>query len=178
MGSVSNGIVHENRFSLGPWQLRVVHDEHRIHHASFDFSMTADASEQQLIELGSRHIAGPASAFSQRIEHFLNAYLACQSAPLPPLAESGSPFQQRVWQRLRTIPMGQKVTYGALATQLSSAAQPIGGACKRNPIALFTPCHRVVAMNGLGGFMGQQSDSSAVRCKAWLLQHESGFKHA
>jgi len=35
---------------------------------------------------------------------------------------------------------------------------------------LFIPCHRVVAKNGLGGFM--QGNAKGLLIKQWLLDHE------
>ena len=68
---------------------------------------------------------------------------------LPPLSLRGTPFQQRVWKELLTIPYGQTVTYGELARQVGCrSAQAIGGAVGRNPIAIIVPCHRVVGTNG------------------------------
>ena len=42
-----------------------------------------------------------------------------------PLAARGTPWQERVWERLREIPFGETTTYGALAAELGRAA---GGA--------------------------------------------------
>lgn len=88
-----------------------------------------------------------------------------------PLELSGTPFQRRVWQRLRRIPPGDTCTYGALARELGSSPRAIGGACRCNPIAIVVPCHRVVAAGGAGGFMGQ-SEGGALAIKHWLLAHE------
>jgi O-6-methylguanine DNA methyltransferase len=62
----------------------------------------------------------------------------------------GTPFQRRVWERLRTIPVGRTVTYMELAHWISALASPraIAGVCAANPIALAIPCHRVVRSNG------------------------------
>lgn len=88
-----------------------------------------------------------------------------------PLAPQGTPFQCLVWRRLRGIPAGATRTYGELATDLGSSARAIGGACRRNPIPIVVPCHRVVAASGLGGFMGRL-DGAALDMKEWLLAHE------
>ena len=68
--------------------------------------------------------------------------------------QSGSPFRQRVWESMRDIPEGEVATYGELATDAGSpgAARAAGTACGSNQIALFVPCHRVVASNGIGGY--------------------------
>lgn len=83
----------------------------------------------------------------------------------------GSPFQQRVWQALCTIPSGKTLTYGELAMHLESGARAVGGACRANPCPLVIPCHRVVARRGLGGFAGETSGRK-LAIKRWLLRHE------
>lgn len=75
---------------------------------------------------------------------------------MPPLSLKGTPFQQRVWKELLTIPYGQTVTYGELARRLGCrSAQAVGGAVGRNPISIIVPCHRVVGADGsLIGYAG------------------------
>lgn len=66
----------------------------------------------------------------------------------------GTLFQQCVWQALLTIPYGKTVSYGELARMVGcKSAQAVGQAVGANPIALFIPCHRVIAVNGqIGGY--------------------------
>ena len=91
-----------------------------------------------------------------------------------PIDVNGTPFEERVWAAIRTIPSGQVRTYGAVARLTGSAPRAVGGACGRNPLPLIVPCHRVVAAgNGLGGFM-RGRDDHALAIKRWLLTHE-GF---
>jgi methylated-DNA-[protein]-cysteine S-methyltransferase len=85
----------------------------------------------------------------------------------------GTPFQLRVWHALMAIPAGQPTTYGALAKQLGTAARAVGQACGSNPLPILIPCHRVVAANGLGGFM-HSAAGAPLDVKTWLLQHERG----
>ena len=75
---------------------------------------------------------------------------------MPPIILCGTPFQQRVWEVLLTIPYGQMVTYGELARRLGCrSAQGVGGAVGRNPISIIVPCHRVVGVDGsLTGYAG------------------------
>ena len=115
---------------------------------------------------------GPGDARSRHLEQQLNAYWqnASHSFDLP-INQKGSPFQLRVWRALERIPAGQPVTYGALAKQLGTAARAVGQACGSNPLPIIIPCHRVVAANGLGGFM--HADTGApLDVKTWLLAHE------
>ncbi|MCG8349933.1 MAG: methylated-DNA--[protein]-cysteine S-methyltransferase [Chloroflexales bacterium] len=86
-----------------------------------------------------------------------------------PVKTGGTPFQQHVWQALRTIPPGAVCTYGQLAAQLGrpSAARAVGLANSLNPVAIVLPCHRVVGANGsLTGYAG------GLARKHWLLAHE------
>lgn len=88
-----------------------------------------------------------------------------------PLAPEGTEFRQRVWQALMRIPVGTVITYGELARRLGTSARPIGGACGANPVPPVVPCHRIVAADGLGGFMGHV-DGHPLAVKRWLLRHE------
>ncbi|MCU7916132.1 MAG: methylated-DNA--[protein]-cysteine S-methyltransferase [Candidatus Thiodiazotropha sp. (ex Gloverina cf. vestifex)] len=86
----------------------------------------------------------------------------------------GTPFQHRVWQALQAIPAGETLTYSALAEQIGSGARAVGNACRANPCPLVVPCHRVVAVNGLGGFAGERCGKK-LEIKRWLLRHEEGL---
>ena len=72
-----------------------------------------------------------------------------------PLDIRGTPFQHRVWEKLRAIPIGRTVTYTDVANWVGplTSARAVAGACASNSIALAVPCHRVVRSNGdLGGY--------------------------
>ncbi|WP_043159959.1 methylated-DNA--[protein]-cysteine S-methyltransferase [Bradyrhizobium sp. Ai1a-2] len=62
----------------------------------------------------------------------------------------GTPLQRRVWEKMRSIPVGRTVTYMQLARWISpvASARVIAGACAANPIALAIPCHRVIRTDG------------------------------
>lgn len=86
-----------------------------------------------------------------------------------PLEPHGTPFQRAAWQRLRAIPRGQTVTYGALADELGTVARALGQACARNPIPILIPCHRVRSRAGSAEHF---SFADGVRTKTWLLDLE------
>jgi AraC family transcriptional regulator of adaptative response/methylated-DNA-[protein]-cysteine methyltransferase len=67
-----------------------------------------------------------------------------------PLDVRGTAFQQRVWQKLREIPCGQRRTYADIALRLGNpgATRAVARACAANPIAVAIPCHRVVRTDG------------------------------
>jgi methylated-DNA-[protein]-cysteine S-methyltransferase len=74
-----------------------------------------------------------------------------------PLKPAGTPFQQRVWQRISDVPFGGTISYRDLAERAGSPAssRAAGLATGRNPISIIIPCHRIVGSNGsLTGYGG------------------------
>ncbi len=74
-----------------------------------------------------------------------------------PLAPKGTPFQQKVWTALQTIPYGETRSYQQIAEQIGSpkACRAVGLANNKNPIILASPCHRVIGADGqLVGYAG------------------------
>jgi AraC family transcriptional regulator, regulatory protein of adaptative response / methylated-DNA-[protein]-cysteine methyltransferase len=72
-----------------------------------------------------------------------------------PLDVRCTAFEQRVWQALREIPVGQTISYAEVARRIGSpkAARAVARACATNNLALAIPCHRVVRNNGsLSGY--------------------------
>jgi len=88
------------------------------------------------------------------------------------LRADGTEFQQRVWRALQAIPWGETRTYGEIAAELGTSARAVGNACRRNPIPLVIPCHRVVAAAGTGGY-GGETHGEWIKIKRWLLHHEN-----
>jgi len=91
--------------------------------------------------------------------------------------QDGTAFQQRVWQAVAAIPKGATASYGQIASQIGSGPRAVANACGANNIPLIIPCHRVVAQNGIGGFM--QGKENGISVKRWLLAHEGvqGYTH-
>lgn len=88
------------------------------------------------------------------------------------VAESGTDFQNKVWQALRTIPAGNIISYEELAIKIGNpkACRAVGMANNRNPIAIVVPCHRVIGKNNqLTGYAG------GINRKQWLLDHEQRY---
>lgn len=88
-----------------------------------------------------------------------------------PFDYCGTPFQCRVWREIGAIPAGSTLTYAEIARRLETAPRPVGGACGANRIPIVIPCHRVLASNGLGGFMHARK-GFPLDVKRWLLRHE------
>lgn len=93
-----------------------------------------------------------------------------------PLVYPGTPFQERVWDALLTIPYGETRSYQELAEMVESplAVRACGRANGMNSIAIVIPCHRVINKNGdLGGYGG------GLRRKQFLLNLEqTGLENA
>ncbi|MEM7301175.1 MAG: methylated-DNA--[protein]-cysteine S-methyltransferase [Pseudomonadota bacterium] len=88
-----------------------------------------------------------------------------------PLKPKGDAFQQSVCQAMLAIPYGETRTYGDIANDLDTYGQPVGQACGANTIPIIIPCHRVLSVNGIGGYSGE----GGIERKIELLKHEGGY---
>jgi methylated-DNA-[protein]-cysteine S-methyltransferase len=80
-------------------------------------------------------------------------------------------FERRVYAETQSIPPGQTLTYGDIATRLGDVAlsRAVGQALGRNPFPIIVPCHRVLAAGGKsGGF----SAPGGVETKRRMLEIE------
>ncbi len=90
-----------------------------------------------------------------------------------PLDICGTAFEHRVWQALRAIPPGETRSYAEIAAAIGrpGAQRAVARACAANPVAVLTPCHRVVRRDGgLAGYrwgtarkarlLGREADGS------------------
>ncbi len=102
----------------------------------------------------------------------LDAYFAGRLKTFStPVAFTGTPFQNQVWQQLCRIPYGETISYLELANRIDNpkAVRAVGMANGANPIAIIVPCHRVIGSNGsLTGFGG------GLPTKRALLELEQG----
>jgi methylated-DNA-[protein]-cysteine S-methyltransferase len=91
-----------------------------------------------------------------------------------PLAPRGTDFRLKVWEALREIPFGETRSYRDIAARVGAprGMQAIGQANRHNPIPIVIPCHRVVAVDGIGGYSGDGPTGKKVDTKRWLLRHE------
>lgn len=81
----------------------------------------------------------------------------------------GTEFQMSVWDQLTVIPYGKTKSYKDIACKINNpkSSLAIGGACGKNPIPIFIPCHRVVGSNGnITGYVG------GINLKKRLLEIE------
>lgn len=118
-------------------------------------------------------VGGAADRILRDAREQLDAYFAGERTTFDlPLAAAGTPFQERVWEALRSIPFGHTTSYGEIAIRMGEpkAVRAVGAANGRNPIPIIVPCHRVIGANGdLTGFGG------GIERKRWLLEHEGAL---
>lgn len=117
-------------------------------------------------------LRGHGNIFLLRAEAYLACYFDGDLGYRPdiPLDLHGTAFQIEVWQALRTVPPGERVTYRELAAQLGrpEAVRAVASAIARNPVSILLPCHRVVGSDGsLRGYAG------GLHAKRYLLEHEA-----
>lgn len=100
-------------------------------------------------------LLGGDTAFEQTVALVVGFIEAPQIGLNLPLDIRGTAFQQRVWQALREIPVGQRASYTDIAERLGCprAVRAVAGACAANALAVAIPCHRVVRLGGgLSGY--------------------------
>jgi O-6-methylguanine DNA methyltransferase len=111
----------------------------------------------------------------ERLQVELDEYFAKRRTSFEvPIVAPGSPFQERTWALLRSIPVGETLSYEELAARVGrvGAQRAVGTANGANRVALVIPCHRVVRKSGETGNYG-----GGRWRKAWLLAHEQRIVH-
>jgi methylated-DNA-[protein]-cysteine S-methyltransferase len=114
-----------------------------------------------------RLVPGRARPVRDRLESYFGGDIHAIDAI--PVRTGGTPFQNKVWTALRTIPPGSTLTYGRLAQKIRkpTAIRAVGHANGANPVSVVVPCHRLIGADGtLTGYGG------GLHRKQWLLAHE------
>lgn len=131
--------------------------------------------EAQFITLQKRFKQGLIPGTNDHLEQLrdeLRRYFAGELRQFTvPLSYPGTPFQERVWSELLTVPYGETRTYAELAAMVGvpNGQRAVGQANGLNRIAIVIPCHRVINAHGaLGGYGG------GVWRKQLLLSLERG----
>jgi methylated-DNA-[protein]-cysteine S-methyltransferase len=101
----------------------------------------------------------------------LDEYFACERKMFDfPIKQTGSSFQQEVWQCLLKIGYGKTISYLQQSKMMNNplAIRAIASANGKNDLAIIVPCHRVIGSDGsLTGYAG------GLWRKKWLLEHEA-----
>ncbi|MEE1944967.1 methylated-DNA--[protein]-cysteine S-methyltransferase [Pedobacter sp. KR3-3] len=136
-----------------------------------DVLIFADQQAVNVITFAKKDITGLSpNAVSEKAAQQLRSYFDGQLQEFDfPMAQTGTEFQQTVWQALLTINYGDTISYLKFSEQLNNplAIRAIAATNGKNNIAIVVPCHRVIGSNGkLVGYAGE------LWRKQWLLEHE------
>ena len=90
-----------------------------------------------------------------------------------------SPKMVRWFKTLSKVPYGKTISYKELAYEWGNirASRAAGDACKRNPIPIIIPCHRILNINGKigrysGGNCKTPNNKNNIKRKRWLIELE------
>lgn len=147
-------MAHTARYSIPLGVMEVVVDDDAIISARHSDQRVGGSRIPWLADIMQRYNDGDSAALDEA-----------------PVVQHGPDFRMRAWQAMRTIPAGEVLTYGDLASRAGNprAARAAGTACALNSVMLFVPCHRIVASSNLGGY------AYGLDLKRALLRHE-GFE--
>ena len=114
----------------------------------------------------------------RQIKHYLNSQLSDFAVPLD-LSQYNPAFVK--WLSvLAAVPFGEVITYKEFAERWGNikAARAAGQACRRNPIPIILPCHRIIKADGKinnysGGDNTNPRDSNNIKRKQYLINLES-----
>lgn len=105
-----------------------------------------------------------------RLGHLMPDGSRSTAFPVPLVPALGqTAFQERVWNQLRSIPLGTTRSYAEQAVAIGNpqAVRAVARANGENFLGLVIPCHRVIGADGsMTGYGG------GIWRKQWLLEHE------
>ena len=114
----------------------------------------------------------------KQIKHYFNSQLSEFKVPLD--LSCHSPAFLKWLSVLATVPFGDVITYKEFAQRWGNvkAARAAGQACRRNPLPIILPCHRIIPANGKfdyysGGDKTNPRDPNNIIRKQWLIHLES-----
>ena len=113
-----------------------------------------------------------------QIKNYFNSELTDFTVPLD--LSGYSPALVKWLSVLATVPFGNVITYKEFAQRWGNikAARAAGQACRRNPLPIILPCHRIVQADGKfdnysGGDNTDPRNPKNVYRKQWLINLES-----
>ena len=122
--------------------------------------------------LDKKTLIAPVNELAESVKSQLENYLRAHSKTLDVTVQLNvTPFQLRVLKQVQRIPYGKTRTYGEIAKTLGTSPRAVGNACRRNPVPIVIPCHRVVAAKGMGGYSGA-TEGEILGIKYQLLKLE------
>lgn len=116
---------------------------------------------------------------TQSFKNYFSRGIPLGPVPWELIDESAwTPYQKQVYRAIAEIPHGETRTYGWVASRIGNGAagRAVGQALRSNPLPILIPCHRVIASNSLGGFMGLvDPECSELRLKQRLIALEEEY---
>ena len=113
-----------------------------------------------------------------QIELYLLGSLQNFSIPLD--FSNWSPKMVKWFTTLSKVQYGKTISYKELAYEWGNirASRAAGNACKRNPIPIIIPCHRILSINGQigcysGGNRKTPNSTENINRKRWLINFET-----
>ena len=89
----------------------------------------------------------------REIHSYLNGFT--KELDLPFELKQLNPFHDKILQEIKRIPYGETKTYKELGLSINSKAyQAIGSACRKNPLPIMIPCHRVTGIKKPYSYQG------------------------
>lgn len=82
-----------------------------------------------------------------------------------PLDKQGSEFDSKVYEEIKKVKFGEKITYKELAAKVGKeeGSRAVGNALSKNKFPLIIPCHRVVKSDGnIGNYIGGEEAKKAL----------------
>jgi AraC family transcriptional regulator, regulatory protein of adaptative response / methylated-DNA-[protein]-cysteine methyltransferase len=98
-----------------------------------------------------------------------------------PLDLRGTPFQKRVWEEVRKIPIGETSTYSRIAERIDApkAIRAVANTCAANRFAFAVPCHRVLHKDGTGYGSSRARQDRFLKHEAKALEcHERSTRRS
>lgn len=139
-------------------------------------SVTFGDRENELVEaleaeFSAAEIEKDESSLNEAVKAILSMLEGREKRFVLPLDVQATAFQLQVWETLRKIPYGETRSYKQVAESLGrpTASRAVARACATNPVAIVTPCHRVVRENG--DFSGYRW---GIQRKREILAKEAG----
>jgi methylated-DNA-[protein]-cysteine S-methyltransferase len=138
--------------------------------------------QQSPFTIQSNHIKAEENDVSRETISQLNAYLAAErkifTIPLD-LSAIASPFQKWLLV-LKDVPYGDTISYADFAERWGNrkAARAAGSACRRNPLPIIVPCHRILKSdwsydNYSGGNNKNPHHPDNIYIKQYLIEFEA-----
>ena len=115
---------------------------------------------------------------ARQIKYYFNSQLTDFTVPLD--LSGYSPALVKWLSVLATVPFGIVITYKEFAQRWGNikATRAAGQACRRNPLPIILPCHRIIQADGKfdnysGGDNANPRNPNNIYRKQWLIDLES-----